>query len=164
MTESKECSPHGWTLDTLEKYLSSRLDSVKENVTLAMVAAEKALTRSDAALEKRLDIMNEFRAALSDQSKLWMPRSEYDVQHTALNEKVNQVQHAIPRAEFDVQHQALAERVTDTQQRISKIENLKEGNSSGIGLVGTIYLGIMVTLAAFTGVGALFFAILRSPH
>src|SRR5258708_4915140 len=101
------CSPHGWTLDTLEKHLTEQINFLrilveehdernkerfaasKESVVSALAAADKALIKAELSSEKRFEGVNEFRATLADQAANLMPRSEYTVQHRALEEKVN---------------------------------------------------------------------------
>ncbi len=84
-------SPHGWTLDTLEEFVSAKIESLrtyfsdlrlldKESVTTAMIAAEKAIAaamtasekailKAEMAAEKRSEASNEIRAAMIDQQK-----------------------------------------------------------------------------------------------
>lgn len=93
MAEGPEhCSPHGWTLDTLEKHLSQQIGALdkfcsaafaqsKERVDMALAASDKAITKAELTTDKRFEGVNEFRAALSDQANSFMPRSEYSVQH-----------------------------------------------------------------------------------
>lgn len=113
----KRCSPHGWTLDTLEKYLSDQHQSLKENVreqddrnrerfaaakeavNAALAAADKALQKAETASEKRFEGVNEFRATLADQASTLMPRAEYNAQHIALIEKVDDAVRRISRIE-----------------------------------------------------------------
>ena len=100
-------SPNGWTLDTLERYLSEKIRAAvevaderearnvernsasKEAVGTAMSAAEKAVARAEAAADKRFDAVNEFRGTLSDLTNTMMPRSEANTLVSALSEKVN---------------------------------------------------------------------------
>lgn len=54
-----------WTVNTLKTYMDTRFDAV-----------EKAVETADAANEKRLDSVNEFRATLTDQQKTFITRAE----------------------------------------------------------------------------------------
>jgi|KBSMisStandDraft_5_1062788.scaffolds.fasta_scaffold71001_6 hypothetical protein len=109
----KECdtSPHGWTLDTLEEFLSSKisalsnfttaesraskeavaaaLEAVKEQSNAAMQAAAKAIDKAELATERRFEGVNEFRQTLSDQARTFMNREEYAIGHRALEQKVD---------------------------------------------------------------------------
>jgi hypothetical protein len=104
-----KCSPHGWTLDTLEAFISERLVSLekignereernkerfaasKETIGVAMIAADKAIVKAEIATEKRFDSVNEFRASLADQAASFLPRTEYSISHKALSDKIDSV-------------------------------------------------------------------------
>lgn len=61
-------SEPGWTIDTLKEHFEALLDR-------DLAARDRAL----AAMEKRLDGMNEFRSALADQQRTLMPRAEAEL-------------------------------------------------------------------------------------
>lgn len=84
MSGETETNISGWTVDTLKEYLESKITAVKENAVLALTASEKAVQKAEVAADKRFDAVNEFRAQLSDQAGLFMPRAEYDARHQAL--------------------------------------------------------------------------------
>ena len=65
-----------------------RAESQDKAVASALETSEKAIVKAEAATEKRFDSVNEFRGTLSDQANRLMPRAEYDVQHRALEQKV----------------------------------------------------------------------------
>ena len=85
-------SDEGWTLGTLYKHLNERLDQMearaierdsmnkerfaaaKERVEMALVSSEKAITKAEAASDKRFDSVNEFRKTLSDIVATFIPR------------------------------------------------------------------------------------------
>lgn len=141
-------SPHGWTLDTLEEHLTTKITSVKdffvaesraskeavsaalaavkEQSAGAMIAAEKAIIKAETATEKRFDSVNEFRQTLSDQAASFLSRNEYSANHKATEEKLI----------------ALAD-------RISRIETAKTTKSEGVSTIG------MALAVAFSGVSML---------
>ena len=104
----KTCSPNGWTIDTLETYLSKRIDALQEHfselseeredrnkerflamktaVDAALLSSDRAISKAEQATEKRFEGVNEFREALADQSATLLPRTEYSVQHKGLND------------------------------------------------------------------------------
>src|SRR6266699_241242 len=106
MATKPACSPNGWTVDTLEKYLSDKCNAIsatvqeqdernkerfgaaKEQVNLALVNAEKAISKAEAAAEKRFEGLNELRGMALDQGKNFLQRAEYSVQHQVLVEKI----------------------------------------------------------------------------
>jgi hypothetical protein len=57
-----------------------------------MASAEKAVTKAEAAAEKRFEAVNEFRGQLSDQASQFMPRSESNVRYSALADKVDAIE------------------------------------------------------------------------
>lgn len=149
-----KCSPHGWTLDTLEKFLStkidaldrlmtSRMDGAERSVLIAMEAADKANLKSDEATTKRLDSMNEFRGALNDQTKLSLPRAEYMNAHNSLVDRLNE-----SAARLNGTIGAVGDRVT-------ALESGGRGKSQGFGAAGAIVLGVFAGIGAAAGVGAL---------
>lgn len=107
-------SPHGWTLDTLEEFLSTKIEAlsdfvaaedrsskealnaalaaVKEQSNAAMSAAAKAIDKAELATERRFESVNEFRSTLSDQAKTFINREEYEAKHKNLEDKINILQ------------------------------------------------------------------------
>lgn len=64
--------------NNLEKAIDARFDTVTQTTTSALASADKAITKSDIALEKRLDSVNEFRNTLSDQARNFLTKAEFD--------------------------------------------------------------------------------------
>jgi hypothetical protein len=52
-------------------------------------AQQRAILKAEEATERRFEGVNEFRAQLADQQRTFLPRSEYDVAHRELSEKIN---------------------------------------------------------------------------
>ena len=137
------CSPHGWTLDTLATHLSEKISALdrycvtsfaqsKERVDMALAASDKAISKAELATDKRFDAVNEFRAALGDQSRELMPRSEYQVQHKSLSDRIDIV----------------TATVTTLNSRLA-------GKSEGVSSVGATVVGILIGLNSFFALGAL---------
>jgi hypothetical protein len=155
-------SPHGWTLDTLEEFLTSKitalasyttaesraskeavsaaLAAVKEQSQAAMTAAEKAINKAENATEKRFDSVNEFRQTLSDQATNFLGRNEYAANHKSLEEKIAAI-----------------------DKRITSDEASLKGRTAGVGSVGVIVLGAFVILSAFGSIASAIFAFM-SKH
>jgi len=151
-----KCSPHGWTLDTLERYLTSAIDAVKKeaaeredrnkerflsaekSVSTAMISAEKAISKAEIAADKRFDGLNELRGAMQDQTATLLPRAEYGAQHIALSEKLSSL-----------------------ETRLTKLESAIAGKSQGISGVGAVVAGAFVGLSAVGSIGALIISILK---
>lgn len=141
-----------WTLDTLERYLSSRIDdlgrrgddrekmhverfaSAKERVDLAIAASDKAIIKAEVASDKRFESVNEFRKALSDNVSTFLPRTEYAVQH-----------------------QALVEKVDIATATLSKMSSAAEGRIRGVSTVGFIVMAVITAIASLAGIGSFLF-------
>lgn len=54
-----------WNVETLKQYVDVRLEAMQE-----------AVNKSDAAYEKRMDNVNEFRATLSDQQSTFITKEQ----------------------------------------------------------------------------------------
>jgi hypothetical protein len=74
----------GWTLDTLKTHIESKIEAVEKNAALALSASEKAITKAEAAAEKRADASNEIRQAMIDQQGNFALRSETEFRLAAL--------------------------------------------------------------------------------
>jgi hypothetical protein len=79
----------GWTLDTLKEYHDSKINAVEKNVTTAMAAADKAVTKAETAAEKRFDSVNEFRAAMKDQQSSFADKTQTDFRLQSIESKLD---------------------------------------------------------------------------
>ena len=116
----------GWTVDTLKEYLSRRLDDLglrmdrrmddaDKAIQAALISAEKAVTKAEEATQRRFEGVNEFRAALADQTATFIPRAEFDAAVEAASARIT----------------ANAERVAALELRIQSRLDLGEGAASG---------------------------------
>lgn len=89
--------------DNLEKTIDERFNSVGQTTNAALAASDKAIAKSDTAMEKRLDSVNEFRATLSDQASKFIIRTEHDLVVSRLEQDIKNLQFArtelMPRME-----------------------------------------------------------------
>ena len=139
----------GWSLETLEQYLSSKIDGIEKNLTTrlngveksvetALASADKAVSKSDQATERRFESVNEFRQTLQDQTSTFLPRAEYQAQRKAAEDAT-----------------------ASNSERISRIESTAVGKSEGIGTIGIIVIGISVILSSLTSVASLILTLSR---
>jgi hypothetical protein len=95
-----ETNVSGWSVDTLKAHfdelrrtdqetVNRRFIGAEQAVNRALDAADKANTKSDAAIEKRFDGVNEFRKTLADQTQTFMPRAEVEAIVKAQNDKID---------------------------------------------------------------------------
>jgi len=99
---------------------------------MALAASDKAITKAEQTTEKRFEGVNEFRAALSDQSSLMLTRMEYQAQQQTLNERVGML--------------------SDT---VKTLEARLAGKHEGIGGVGAIVGGVAVAISSLMSVASL---------
>jgi hypothetical protein len=101
---------HEWTVQTLHEHHArmlanaqqvndARFQAIKENTSVALLAAQRAVEKAEAASEKRFEGVNEFRASLSDQAMRLMPRAESESRMTALSDQVRDLSSRIDRGE-----------------------------------------------------------------
>lgn len=114
--------PSGWTVDTLRAMFEARMSEMDRRYEQRFQGQQDAITKSEAATERRFEAVNEFRSQLADQATRFMPRAE-----------------SIQR------HDSTAEKIGDLASRL----DLNAGRSSGLDkgwalLVGAIGLGAVV--------------------
>jgi hypothetical protein len=80
---------HDAKITALEKQLTLSINSVKDNIAVALAASEKAIGKAELASERRFEGVNEFRATLSDQAATFLPRAEYSVQHKSMADRLD---------------------------------------------------------------------------
>jgi hypothetical protein len=67
-----------WTIDTLMQHLLSLRESDLRAVDTLFIASREAITKADAANEKRFDNTNEWRASFADLQTKFITRVEVD--------------------------------------------------------------------------------------
>lgn len=101
MTDEAKNASHG-ELVSLREYVdvrfcafdrsvSDRFKAQEKAVAAAIEAADRAVSKAEVATEKRLEGMNEFRAALSDNSRSLMPRSESEARIGAVSDRLEEL-------------------------------------------------------------------------
>ena len=75
-------------MDERDVRYEQRFKAMDEKTSLAMTASEKAVSKAEAATEKRFDAVNEFRGTLSDQARLLIPREEVNARFYAYDQRV----------------------------------------------------------------------------
>ena len=145
--EKEKCGPHGWTLDTLETYLSSQIDNLKkllkdnddrnlerfasrqEAIKIASDATDKASTRFDTDLREKLSILQELRTISNENLKQALPKNEYELHHADLVKDLNSV-----------------------LQRVIVLETAKVTQSRGLSQAGQVLLGIFAAVSTIAAV------------
>jgi multidrug resistance efflux pump len=66
-----------------------QIASQKESVTIAMTAADRAVTKAEMSVEKRFENSNEWRNTVETLQRTYMPRTEFDQANTTVTDKIN---------------------------------------------------------------------------
>jgi hypothetical protein len=100
---------------SLKEYFEERFKLLDESFTNKLQALDKAREKAEEQMNQRLKGMNEFRAALADQSGRMLSRNEYELGHRALDEKVRGVEGSLlkspTRAEIETSQKVNEEKV-----------------------------------------------------
>lgn len=88
-----------WNIETLKELMEQRFVANERSVEAAFKASEKAIEKSETAQTAYNARSNEFRAALDDQSKTFLPRAEADVSFKQLREQITTLQQSDSRGE-----------------------------------------------------------------
>jgi hypothetical protein len=70
-----------------QKALELGLAAQKSEISAALAAADRAVSKAETATEKRFESTNEFRGQMADQQRTLIQRSEVDVLMRSMNEK-----------------------------------------------------------------------------
>src|SRR6202790_5264782 len=73
--------------------IKEQLIAQKENVTTAMAAADRAVTKAETAVEKRFENSNEWRTTVETLQRTYMPRTEFDQARITLADKIDSLTH-----------------------------------------------------------------------
>ena len=65
-------------MDERDLRYQQRFEANSSAIAAALLAAKEAVTKAEAATEKRFEAMNEFRGALTDQAQLFASRIQVD--------------------------------------------------------------------------------------
>jgi methanogenic corrinoid protein MtbC1 len=72
-------------------YFESLIDGVKELLNSKVADIESQTTNARESMEKRLDALNEIRGAMTDQARMFLPRTEYRASHEAMEKSLSEV-------------------------------------------------------------------------
>ena len=78
-------------MDERDRRYDQRFEAMDEKTSLALTSSEKAVSKAEAATEKRFDAVNEFRGQLKDQAATLMPRAEADSKFKTLEDKLEEM-------------------------------------------------------------------------
>jgi hypothetical protein len=92
--------PDIWTLEAAMQHLTKiiaesdrryeeRFVALEAKIDATSASADRALGKAEFAYEKRFDAMNEFREAMGDQQRTFIPRAEFDITHAMIQKQVD---------------------------------------------------------------------------
>jgi len=79
------------TTVSLKEYFQSMLRALDQRLSQSQSDAKEALKVALTANEKRLDLLNEFRAQQADEAKKYVTKDSYNAAHEALSDSVNRL-------------------------------------------------------------------------
>lgn len=126
-------------INAAEKRSDARFDAMKEMVETAFKTAQEAITKAEAATDRRLEGMNEFRDSLSDQATRFVTKD-------ALDSLVAKLESEIDRNREDLD--SLAKRI-DIRQ--GQLEGSKITTTTLVTVitVSIAVLGLIIVLANY---------------
>ena len=79
----------------LEKYLLAQLVAKANEFEAVHTADQTAITKSEEALTRRLDLLNEFRSQMADEAKKYAQREVVDAKFAAIDKQIDDVRKSI---------------------------------------------------------------------
>jgi anti-sigma factor RsiW len=86
-----------WTITTLKELFDRTIADRDVRVNLALSAAKEAVTKAEAADEKRFALLNEFRAQQADESRKYVPREMVDTIFNGLRDRIGRNEAEVAR-------------------------------------------------------------------
>lgn len=176
--QSCEQSPHGWTLDTLEEYLTSkvrglekyftdlsneretvnreRFNSSEKAVTTAMTAQEKAISAAMAASEKAI---LKAEAAAEKRSE-----ASNEIRAAMIDQQKNFADKAQTEFRFGALDQRLDENMKSISKRLELIDaslGVSGGRSQGVGMTMGAIVQVITSVAAIGTIIGLIIVVMR---
>lgn len=137
----------GWTLDTLETYLSEKISALQSLMEQRQKDTEKALEVALQAMDRRLEGMNEFRETLSDQ-RLADEKNRSSAQENFVDKKI-----------YDLEHGSLeslisknADHIIEMDKKLFALSELKVDKREGL---SSKYMYSAILFAALSFIGSL---------
>lgn len=77
------------TLISLKEYFDEKIDDLEEKIELQFKLSKEAVDKAEVKNDIRLESMNEFRNALKDQAASFLTRTEYEMKHQLILQKLD---------------------------------------------------------------------------
>lgn len=126
-------------ISAAERRSDARFEAMKDMVQTAFSEAQKAIDKAEAATDKRLEGMNEFRDTLSDQANNFVTKDALDALTLRLEAMITR-----NRQDLD----QLSKRI-DTREGEIKGSRLTWGNMAALLASFAVVIGLLVVLANY---------------
>ena len=134
------------------KEVNAQLLAQRELTEQALSAAEKAVTKTEQSVEKRLDAIGELRATMISQAAMFMPRSEVESAVARNAERIKEladiVSGHVTRLEWNAAHERLVEQVRE----ITDVQNKAVGTGAGRAATWGAVVAIIAALGAIISI------------
>lgn len=142
-------------LTRVDKEFHEHIAQVRTETHAALEAADKAIAKSEASVEKRFESVNEFRGQLNDQARTFMGRDESISRHERTTEMIaalttrNENEMRLLRERFEEDIRQLRDREQNDIATVNSRLDLTQGRGAGMdktvawifaaaGFIGTI--------------------------
>lgn len=138
-------------LARVDKEFHEHIQSARDETQAALLAADKAIAKSEASTLKQFEGVNEFRATLTDQAASFMPRKESDVRIDGLAEKIANVSEHVVALQLQ-----LSSRLDVSQGQITGGRTaIQERRNSNAAVYAAIGFAMTALLTVITVVGVI---------
>jgi len=81
-------SEEKWNVTSLKEYFEMQFNLFENNINNRFANSEEAVNKAEHEMNRRLNGMNEFREQLKDQENTYITRTEYNLHHQSMLDKV----------------------------------------------------------------------------
>lgn len=124
------------------------LDSQAAQVSLALDAADKAITKAESATEKRLEAVNEFRAQLGDQAKTFLTREVFDAAMANLAQERDGIRRRMEELQLAMTGLMTREQVADTVRLVEAATERNRDDIVNLRTLQTRMAGVAIGVSA----------------
>jgi len=161
-----------WNILSLKEYFEDRLKSIDDKHTTiregdqralsaALASSKEAITKAETATENRFSSVNEFRAALSDQTRSFVSRAEWlgvtDAMSKDIKANLEQTRTLVPRTEWQSSHDQISKDVNALGLRFEKYEANTSGKAAGNSTTWATIIIVVTILINMITVGAIIY-------
>jgi hypothetical protein len=137
---------------SLKDYIEERLSLLIQNVADKLAYLDKAREKAEEQMNRRLEGMNEFRAALTDQSGRMLSRNEYESSHKFLDEKVRSMESSLAKSptksEIETAQKVLEEKIRTLELAKANQDGRSIMISSLTSIATSIIVGVVILLVS----------------